>query len=298
MADGAMATMLAGTRPAANRCWAALNLQAPQRVLEVHRGYLRAGARVLGTNTFGAHRPALRRYGPEAEVPQINAAGVRLARTAAEKEGAPAFVAGCVGPVLPYLDALGRAPAPAETRAALAEQVEALLAEGVDLLSLETFGDAEELAQVVELAQEWCDLPVVAQTVFLPGRLGDPGPRTPGGQTPEQVVAILGHQRPTLLGVNCTEPALALQALASLAPLWQGWLVAQPNAGLPALACGRQSYPQTPHTFATHAPDLLNLGVRLLGGCCGTTPAHIRALGKALKKATFPSFSSGISGKA
>ena len=285
LADGAMGTMLYAGGASLDESFDALNLSRPDVVLGVHRAYLEAGAELIETNTFGANRAKLEGFGRGGEVREINRRGVRLAREAREISGRPALVAGSVGPTGRTLAPLGTVD-PAEVRAIFREQIEALLEGGVDLLQIETIGSLDEMVEAVAAARAACDLPVVASMTFA-----DDG-RTIGGSTPDAVVDRLAPLGVELIGGNCSVgPRRLLPVAAAIArrlaerngdgaaPVA---VACMPNAGWPAQVAGRVIYPSSPDYFARFAEQAAEAGVRLVGGCCGTTPAHTAAMRQAL----------------
>lgn len=276
LCDGAMGTLLYARGVPYERCFDELNLSSPDLIQRIHQEYIAAGADVVETNTFGANRLKLARFGLEGQVREINFRGVKLAREAREVSGQPVFLAGAVGPIGQPLAPIG-AVSLAEARAAFKEQVEALLEAGADLLILETFPDLTELRQAILAAREACDLPIVAQLSFA-----DDG-TTLTGRTPVEVSSALAELEVQVIGVNCgLGPQLALDVVHQLTAPDGGYLSAQPNAGFPSRLEGRFLYYSTPEYFADYARRFAEAGVALIGGCCGTTPAHTAAMRRAL----------------
>ena len=272
--DGAMGTMLHAAGVSLDRSLPELNLSRPALVRDLHAAYVSAGARILQTNTFGANRLRLAGAGLEDSVSEINIAGARLAREAAQQAGHPVLVAGSVGPAV-SAPAVRRVPASAREQT-LREQIVALC-DWVDLIILETFGDLESLIQAVEVTTSCSDLPVVAQMTF-----GDDG-RTLRGEDPAQAAAVLSSLRVSALGANCTVgPAVLVDVVGELARATNLPVSVQPNAGVPH-RLGRQiRYARNAAYFAEAAPRFVAAGATLLGGCCGTTPAHVRAVSHAV----------------
>src|SRR5207249_446577 len=242
------------------------NLARPELVLEIHRDYVSAGAQIIESNTFGANRELLRRYGAQDRLRDINRAGVRLARQAA---GRAASVAGSSGPTGTLAAKLT-----AERRAVLdsvfKEQIEALLEEGVDLLVLETFIGAAEMEAALQAARSLFPGPIVAQMSFSEDRpLVD-------GLPPALIADVLRDRGADVVGVNCAEgPAFVFEVAREM--LGHGRPVsAQPNAGRPRRLDERTIYMTTPEYFGVYARRLYQSGVALVGGCCGTGPEHIR----------------------
>jgi methionine synthase / methylenetetrahydrofolate reductase(NADPH) len=272
--DGAMGTMLHAAGVPLDRSLPELNLSRPALVRDLHTAYASAGARILQTNTFGANRLRLAGAGLEDTVSEINIAGARLAREAAQRAGHPVLVAGSVGPAV-SAPAVRRVPAGARAET-LREQI-AALCNWVDLLILETFGDLESLVQAVEVATSETDLPVVAQLTF-----GDDG-RTLRGEDPAEAAAVLSELRVAALGANCTVgPAVLVGVVDELARATDLPISVQPNAGLPQRLGSQVRYARNAAYFAQAAQQFVDSGATLVGGCCGTTPAHVRAISQAI----------------
>ncbi|MGH3753473.1 MAG: bifunctional homocysteine S-methyltransferase/methylenetetrahydrofolate reductase [Pseudonocardiaceae bacterium] len=272
--DGAMGTMLHAAGVPLDGSLPELNLSRPTLVRDLHAAYVSAGARIVQTNTFGANRLRLAAAGLEGSVSEINIAGARLAREAVQRAGHPVLVAGSVGPAA-SAPAVRRVPASARAQT-LREQI-AALCDWVDLLILETFGDLESLVQAVEAATSESDLPVVAQLTF-----GDDG-RTLRGEDPAEAAAVLSGLRVTALGANCTVgPAVLVDVVGELAGATDLPVSVQPNAGVPHRLGSQVRYARNAAYFAEAAPRFVAAGATLLGGCCGTTPAHVRAISQAV----------------
>ena len=274
VADGAMGTMLYARGVSLNRCFDELSLSDPDLVKEVHVGYMKAGAELLETNTFGANRFRLGKFDLAAKVREINLAGARLAR---EIAGEDLYVAGSVGPLGLRLEPLGRTSLE-EARDAFREQVEALAEGGVDLIMIETMIDLEEAHQALLAVREAGGLPVVVQmTVQEEGN-------TLSGASPEDFTRQLDSWGADLIGVNCgVGPAIVLETLERMAKVTTKKLSAQPNAGLPQSIGGRSLYLCSPEYMADYARGFIQAGARIVGGCCGTTPQHIKAMKMAVK---------------
>ena len=271
--DGAMGTMLQSAGVPLDRSLCELNLSSPRLVRDLHGAYLAAGADIVQTNTFDANRLRLARVGLEDRVAEINIAGARLAREAVRESGSPALVAGSVGPVLSA--AAPRIPDDAR-RPVLAEQI-AALADWADVIMLETFGDIESLAQAVEVSLAECDLPVIAQMTF-----GDDG-RTLRGEDPATVAAVISALDVAAVGANCTVgPADLADVVRQLAAGCQLPITVQPNAGMPRRLGRQLRYAHNTEYFAEFARTFVAHGATVVGGCCGTTPAHIRAVARAV----------------
>jgi methionine synthase / methylenetetrahydrofolate reductase(NADPH) len=280
LGDGAMGTQLHARGVSFERSFDELNLTEPKIVEEIHRAYIAAGAELIETNTFGANRFKLARHGLEHKVREINLRAVKLAREAREIAGEPTFLAGSVGPIGQQLAPIGRISL-AQAQGAFKEQIEGLLEGGADLLVLETFTNLPELLAAVSAARQTTDLPIVAQMTFAEDGL------TLSAEEPSQVVQALERAGVDVIGVNCgVGPQVALQVLETMRPLTTLPLSGQPNAGLPARVEGRFFYFATPEYFGTYARQAADLGIAYIGGCCGTTPAHIAAMRAALRPAS------------
>src|SRR6267378_511904 len=273
--DGAMGTMLYAKGIYINRSYDELNLVAPDLVRDVHTEYVRAGADIIETNTFGATAPKLGQYGLESSMRAINIAAARIAREAA---GNRAYVAGAVGPLGLRIEPYGPTSFD-EAKAMFTAQVSALLEGGVDLFVLETFADLSELHQAIKAVRELCDLPIVAQmTIQVDGN-------TVFGATPESFTAQLDEWGADVIGLNCgVGPAIVLNAIEKMRPVTTRKLSAQPNAGLPRDVQGRQFYMCSPEYMAEYSRRMIQVGARFVGGCCGTTPAHIKWIADAVRQ--------------
>lgn len=272
--DGAMGTMLHAAGVPLDGSLPELNLSRPALVRDLHSAYVSAGAQIVQTNTFGANRLRLAGAGLEGRVSEINIAGARLAREAVQHARHPVLVAGSVGPAV-SAPAVRRVPANAKAQT-LREQV-AALGDWVDLLILETFGDLESLVQAVEVATSESDLPVVAQLTF-----GGDG-RTLRGEDPAVAAAVLSGLRVTALGANCTVgPAVLVDVVGELTRATDLPVSVQPNAGVPHRLGRQVRYARNAAYFGEAAPRFVAGGATMLGGCCGTTPAHVRAISRAV----------------
>jgi len=277
-----MGTVLYARGVFINRCYDELNLSDPGLILAIHEEYLQAGADVLETNTFGANSFRLARHGLAGKVAEINSAGVRLARQAVEhlkeKQASEARVAGSVGPLGVRLEPLGKTGLD-EARAAFAEQIRALAEAGVDLVSIETMPALNEARVALEAARETApDLPVLVMvTVDDDGNCLD-------GASPQQAAALLAEWGAGAIGVNCsTGPTTVLSAIEAMRSATTLPLVAMPNAGMPRAVEGRNIYLCSPEYMASFARKAIAAGVQMVGGCCGTTPNHIRAMRSAMR---------------
>ena len=267
--DGAMGTMLYSKGISLNQCFDELNSTKPQLVKEVHVAYVKAGAEVIETNTFGANRFRLEKFGLGDKVRDFNLAGVRLAR---EVAGDDLYVAGAVGPLGILLEPLGLTSRE-EARAAFRDQIAVLVEGGVDLIIVETMMDLNEAHQALLAAREVGQFPVAVQmTVQNDGS-------TPTGTSPEDFGRALDEWGADLIGVNCSVgPAAVEETLERIAAVTEKRLVAQPNAGMPRTVEGRNLYLCSPEYMASYARRFIQTGARLVGGCCGTTPEHIKAI--------------------
>ncbi len=276
LCDGAMGTLLYSKGIFINRCYDELNLSQPDLIRGVHHDYLQAGAEVIETNTFGGNRFRLARHSLADRVRDINLAGARLAREAAKSFDL--WVAGSVGPLGIRIEPLGKTSRD-EARAAFREQIEALAEGGVDLLIMETFGSMEELHQAILAARDVdASIPVVAQvTIDEEGNCLD-------GSTPEVFAPRLEEWGADVIGCNCSVgPVDMLDAIERVRLATSLPLSAQPNAGIPRSVEGRNIYLCSPEYMASYARKFVSAGVRLVGGCCGTTPEHIRVMKSAMR---------------
>jgi len=271
VADGAMGTELYSRGVFINRCYDELNVSAASLVRQIHQEYVKAGAEILETNTFGANRMRLAAFGFAENLRAINQAGVRLAREAAREN---AFVAGAVGPLGAHIEPLGPTSF-AEARAIFREQIEVLLEAGVDLLILETFANLDELREAVFAAREAAgpDVVVVAQVTI------DDNGNLPGGTETEVFTRRLEEWPADVIGVNCSVgPKTTLETVERMMACSSKPISAMPNAGVPVRVEGRNLYLCSPEYMAQYARRLLWAGVRIVGGCCGTTPEHIKLI--------------------
>lgn len=275
LADGAIGTEIYRRGVFFNRCYDELNLSNPTLISDIHHDYLKAGSGLIETNTFTANRPALAAFGLEKKIEDINQAGARIAREAA---GYKAYVAGSVGPISwTKKDAEGMDPS--EMRAIFCEQISALADGGVDVIILETFTHIEELHIAYQAAREVCSLPIIAQV-----SLKHLGEGEFEGLLPEQAVTTIGHWGADVIGVNCCDgPQGVFEATKRMAEATNRPLSAMPNAGLPQMVQGRLLYLASPEYMAEYARRYAQIGVTLIGGCCGTTPDHIREMKRFLK---------------
>ncbi len=267
--DGAMGTMLYGKGVFLNVCYDELVLKQPKLVAEVHEAYVRAGAEAIETNTFGANPFKLAGYGLGDECETINRAAAELARHAADGR---ASVLGAIGPLGVRLEPFGPTSR-AEARAAFRRQAAGLAAGGVDGFILETFADTDEIHEALEAARETIDLPVIAQMT-----IGDDG-KTPYGTDPETFARLLTEWGADVVGVNCSVgPVGVLEVVERIAKATDRPISAQPNAGLPKAVGDRKIYLASPDYMASYARRMITAGARFVGGCCGTSPEHIKKI--------------------
>ena len=256
-------------------CFDELNLVNPALVQEVHREYIQSGADVIETNTFGANRYKLKKFGLDDKVREINRAGARIAREVASRE---VFVAGSIGPLGLKIEPWGPTSVE-EAEQAFKEQAEALREGGVDLFILETFSDINEIHQALKAVRKAATgLPVVAEMTI------EEDGNSLYGTTPEVFTKKLEEWKADVVGVNCSVgPAAMLQCIERMARVTSLPLSAMPNAGIPREVEGRNIYLCSPDYLAEYAKRFIQAGVKLIGGCCGTTPAHIKAIRRAIR---------------
>jgi methionine synthase I (cobalamin-dependent)/5,10-methylenetetrahydrofolate reductase len=276
LCDGAMGTLLYAKGIFINRSYDELNLSQPDLIRGIHHEYLQAGAEIIETNTFGANSFRLGRHSLADKVRDINRAGVRVAREAAKSFDV--WVAGSVGPLGTRIEPLGKTSFQ-EAREAFRQQIEVLVEGGVDLLMFETFGYLEEIHQAMLAARDVsATLPIVAQvTIDEDGNCLD-------GSDPQTFVPKLVEWGADVIGCNCSVgPVAMLDAMERVRAATSLPLAAQPNAGIPRSVDGRNIYLCSPEYMASYARKFVAAGVRLVGGCCGTTPEHIRVMKSALR---------------
>ena len=276
IADGAMGSMLhdaVGTQ----RCFDEVNSTEPEAVFRVHQAYIEAGAQIIETNTFGANRFKLEPLGLGEEVQRLNSRGAKIAREARESAAREVLIAGSIGPL--GIGVQSRHPFPEEILDIFHEQALALEERGVDFYILETFSYIEELLLAIDAIRSFSGLPIVAQLTYA-----EEG-TTYGDVRPADAAAQLKTKNVQVIGANCTlGPQALLPILQELAAVDDLRVSGMPNAGFPKREGDRIVYPKSsPEYFALFAREAAALGVRLLGGCCGTTPAHIRAMAEAVK---------------
>ncbi len=272
--DGAMGTMLYAKGVFINKCYDELNLRNPEIVLEVHRQYVRCGAEILETNTYGANRVKLRSFGIEEELRDINVAAVEIARRAA---GDSVYVAGAIGPLGIRIEPYGPT-ALEEAREFFREQAAALRDGGVDLIIIETISNIAEAEQAILAVRDVCTLPIVAQMT-----IGNDH-RTIFGDTPATIAKRMDAAGADVVGLNCSVgPDVMLDAVEEMSAVTAKKISCQPNAGLPREVNGRQMYMASPEYMGKYAKRLIHKGVKFLGGCCGTTPEHIKLMRDAVR---------------
>ncbi|MGH9615378.1 MAG: bifunctional homocysteine S-methyltransferase/methylenetetrahydrofolate reductase [Acidobacteriaceae bacterium] len=286
LCDGAMGTMLYERGVFIHRCYDELNLSQPDLIRGIHEEYLQAGAEIVETNTFGCNRYRLERHGLHDKVHEMNVAGAKIARQAVsqirDKQATQAYVAGAVGPLGVQIEPLGKV-AFEEARGAFAEQIRALAeggpGVGVDLLALETMTSLNEVHQAILAAREAApELPVLVMMTI------DEEGNTLDGSSPEAAARKLTEWGADAVGCNCSVgPATVLSAIERMRTATTLPLVAMPNAGMPRAVDGRNIYLCSPEYMASFVRKFAQAGVQFVGGCCGTTPSHIRAMRSALR---------------
>src|SRR5499426_616033 len=277
--DGAMGTMIYSKGVYINRCYDELNLSGSEIVLAIHREYVKAGAEILETNTYGASRLKLAAQGLDDKLAEINLSAAKLARRAASEAHHEVFVAGSISPLGVRIEPYGPTSVD-EAKALFKEQAQALLEGGVDSFVLETFQDLAEMRQAIRAARELCDRVIFAQMT-----INEQG-ATAFGATPEIFTERLDQwlNAPSsggcdVIGLNCSVgPQIILEAIEKMRPHTTRRLSAQPNAGFPRDVGGRQIYLASPEYMAKYARRLISAGVKFIGGCCGTTPEHIKQI--------------------
>jgi methionine synthase / methylenetetrahydrofolate reductase(NADPH) len=276
IADGAMGSLLHETVGTV-RCFDELNATEPEAVFRVHQAYIQAGAQIIETNTFGANRFKLAALGLADEVQRLNSRGVKIAREAREAAASDVLIAGSIGPL--GIGVQARHPEPEQILSIFHEQALALEERGVDFFILETFSYIEELMLAIDAIRSFSGLPIVAQLNY-----SEEG-TTYGDLRPSQAATLLKDKNVQVIGANCTlGPQSLLPILQELAGTDNIRISGMPNAGFPKREGDRIVYPKSsPEYFALFAREAAEMGVRILGGCCGTTPAHIRAMADAVK---------------
>ena len=273
--DGATGTLLQESGALkAGACPEELNLSKPGVIKSIHSDYIKAGADIIETNSFGANRLKLKTYGLQNDTYRINYEAVRIAREAASGK---AYVAGSVGPLDRQITPLGDLSFD-EAVGFFREQIKALKEGGCDIIILETFADIKELKAAFIAAREVGDIPVQVQMTF------EGGERSTYGTPPAAFAVLFQSLGADIIGTNCsTGPKELLRAIREITPLADRFISCLPNAGLPELRAGKTYFPESPKSFARYAVEFARLGVNLIGGCCGTTPEHIKEIKAALK---------------
>jgi homocysteine S-methyltransferase len=275
--DGAMGTMLYSKGVFISRCFDELNVSNPDLVREVHMDYIKAGVDVIETNTFGGNRMKLMSHGLADQIREINVRGAAIAREAA---GNDVFVGGAIGPLGIRIEPWGKTSID-EARAIFRDQAEGLLAGGVDLFILETFSDLNEIQAAINGVKDVSNKPIVAQmTIEEDGNSLE-------GTPPETFVKRIEQWGADVIGLNCSVgPQTMLDIIERIAHITSKKLSVQPNAGKPKNIEGRNIYLCSPEYMASYAKKFVRYGVRLVGGCCGTTPQHIKAIRAAVRSVT------------
>ncbi|MEO8448574.1 MAG: bifunctional homocysteine S-methyltransferase/methylenetetrahydrofolate reductase [Gemmatimonadota bacterium] len=269
--DGAMGTVLYDRGVFINVCFDELAVRQPDLIREIHREYIKAGAEIIETNTFGANQFKLAQYGLSSEVEKLNAAAAKIAREAA---GERAAVAGAIGPLGVRVEPFGELSL-GEARDAFARQARGLVEGGVDGFILETFSDLDEIEAAIHGVQTVSDLPIIAQMTVSEDC------RTAYGTGADAFGPALEALGAAVIGVNCSVgPQAILEVVEQLAAVTRRPISAQPNAGLPRTVADRKIYMASPEYMAEYARRMVEAGARFVGGCCGTTPEHIKAIGK------------------
>jgi methionine synthase I (cobalamin-dependent)/5,10-methylenetetrahydrofolate reductase len=276
--DGAMGTVLYNKGVFINQCYDELNVRSPDLIKEIHRAYVKAGAEIVETNSFGANRMKLIQHGLETQVHEINRAAGALAREIANEASRPVLVAGAVGPLGVRIEPYGPTSLD-EARACFREQLQGLRDGGVDVFLFETFADLHEIEQAIRAGREVSpETPIIAQMTIGADGL------TPYGATPEDIARSLDAWGADVIGLNCSVgPQTILEAVEKMVPHTKKKLSAQPNAGMPRDIGGRSMYMASPEYMATYARHLVQAGARVIGGCCGTTPEHIKAIAEGVR---------------
>ncbi|HEX9981773.1 MAG TPA: bifunctional homocysteine S-methyltransferase/methylenetetrahydrofolate reductase [Thermoanaerobaculia bacterium] len=272
--DGAMGTMLYAKGVFINKCYDELNVRNPEIVLDVHRQYVKAGAEILETNTYGANRVKLASFGIEDELRDINIKGAELACKAA---GDAVYVAGAMGPLGIRIEPYGPTGLD-EAREYFREQATALRDGGVDLFIIETQSNIAEIEQAIYAIRDVCSLPIIAQVT-----IGSDG-MTVYGDKPRAFAQRLDRAGADVIGLNCSVgPDVMLDAVEEMAAVTAKKISCQPNAGMPREVNGRQMYMASPEYMGKYAKRLIHKGVKFIGGCCGTTPEHIKVIADAVR---------------
>ncbi len=278
--DGAMGTMLQTFGLKQGECSEEWNISHPRVVQNIHQEYIKAGADIILTNTFGANRIKLSNFGKENDTLKINELAVNIAKEAINKETSlkkRIFIAGSIGPTGKILEPYGDLKV-SEVYKNYKEQIVILEKAGVDLIILETFYDLEEIKAALKATKENTNLMVVASMTF------DKNLKTIYGVDPEKAVIVLEGERADGVGANCgTGPEVLYKVLKIMKKVRQTYLMVEPNAGIPEFVAGKVIYPASPKVMADYAEKFIRSGINLIGGCCGTTPLHIKAMSAKIK---------------
>ncbi len=282
--DGAMGTMIYSKGVYINRSYDELNLSAPELILDIHREYIKAGAEIIETNTYGASRLRLAQQGLDGKLEEINVSAALIARQAVKAANHEAFVAGAISPLGIRIEPYGPTSVD-EAKDLFKEQVQALLEGGVDCFVLETFQDLAEMHQAIRAVRELSDHVIFAQMTI------NDQSETAFGTSPEifteRLDKWLDKDGADVIGLNCSVgPQTILGAIEKMRAHTTRRLSAQPNAGLPREIGGRQMYLASPEYVSKYSKRLINAGVKFIGGCCGTTPAHIKLIVDAVRAAS------------
>ncbi|HDK27710.1 MAG TPA: hypothetical protein ENG48_11575 [Candidatus Atribacteria bacterium] len=278
--DGAMGTMLQKYGLSQGECSEEWNIIHPQIVENIHREYIKAGADIILTNTFGANRIKLNNFNKGEDTQKINKLAVNIAKEAVKKEKGQKekmFIAGSVGPTGKILEPYGELKID-EAYKNYVEQIQILEREGIDLIILETFYDLEEIKAALRAVKENTDLMVIASMTF------DKNLKTIYGVDSKQAVKVLEDEGADGVGANCgTGPDILYEVTKKMKEVSNTYLMVEPNAGIPEILEGKVIYPTNPKEMAMYAEKFARLGVNIIGGCCGTTPLHIKMISDKIK---------------
>ncbi|MDD3655782.1 MAG: homocysteine S-methyltransferase family protein [Atribacterota bacterium] len=279
--DGAMGTMLQEYGLTAGECPEMWNITHPDIVKKIHTFYLEAGADIILTNSFGGNGLKLQKFGHKDKLQEFNQQAVKIARKAIDNYSkvhpAPLFIAGSVGPTGEILEPYGPVKNE-EVYATYQEQIKVLASSGVDLIVLETFYNLDEIKIALKVVKENTSLPVFASMSF------DESLKTIYGITPEKSIEVLFQEGTDGVGANCgSGPDVLYQVVSRMRTITDAPLLVEPNAGVPYMENNKVIYPATPHEMSEYAEKFIKLRVNIIGGCCGTTPEHIRAIAQKVK---------------
>jgi len=278
--DGAMGTMLQAYGLKSGECSEGWNISHPQVVQKIHQEYIKAGADVILTNTFGANRIKLSSFNRQSDITEINKSAVKIAKEAIKSAKEPekkVLLAASVGPTGKILQPYGILSLK-EAYENYKEQVVILEEIGIDLIILETFYDLEEIKAALKATKENTNLMVIASMTF------DKNLKTIYGVDPERAVVVLENEGADGVGANCgTGPEVLYEVLKIMKKISKTYLTVEPNAGMPELVKDKVVYPASPKIMADYTEKFVKLGLNLIGGCCGTTPLHIKAMSAKIK---------------